>query len=971
MSFAPGAFAGNVQQQLAQLAQQQQLQQRQLQAQQLLQAQQNAQAQAQPQQPSLSSYPKAQQDFLNSLTPQQLQALLNQKNSVMQMQSTPFPQMPQAQMPSVRPVATAATPAAPPAQPSNMSAVLSDMLAKAKAGLLTPLQLAQLRAVLEQQQQAQSQRLPNALPNQTFAQLQAAQAKLPTPMVVPTGSTSPRPSQSDKRVDTGHLAQGVQFVRTVQQRIQDIEQKLATGVTEVERQGLQRSLQELMQVQGVLLQKLAQGAQFQQPRPPASPRMTPNFTNSPKGNVPLNNANMSPQPQAFASSSQAPAVTMSHEHFKRALTDLMHRHGKQFHSNPRLDGREVDLYRLFTVVSSLGGGKAVTQKGAWSSVVVSTGFAPATAPQLPAIAVQFAQIYRTYLELFEEVWNRALIHQMSMTKPAMNSTVPVVSRPAQTPMSPVTASPQFGNLNYNSANSPHMAQQARPAQAPQRPTLPFSQEQLAALNIKPEQLSQLLQQQNAQKLLNVVQNPSAQQSHAQRTPQPWPPSQPQPQPQPPQLLAQAQAKAANERSNAQPSKSTSASPEQVNTSPEKKLQTTKVTPKKLDDAEKIIQRLDSSLKNSRPRLPVLSTLSEAEKTKVFEQVEQMTPLKFTVSALLPVFLAMTGNIEPAKRVKIMIYMFDDQLALLPQRQCILRMTDLEKLRVQMIRCIGFVRLNDDKLAQNVIQKAVTTSKSKSRSKETQPDARANTRGGPPRGGPPKKTRGRPPSLDLEDDVTITGANLKSESRPSTPQMATPTKGSFAEHLARLQDFPGTPQVGSPQLSEHVVHNRMSDFINQAVEKAAAEHTRNQELAEFSPVEFAIKAWSECSTGPSKPSGTVEKSTASLAPTIPACESDRFDSILFALMRAPFDVSGSCHEMGSVGTKDTSVLTSPLENILDTNISSATLTAHDKNILSDPSYTTQDTAFIQGNSNDSIVTSSHEQEWWSAPFFAAA
>ena len=159
MSFAPGAFAGNVQQQLAQLAQQQQLQQRQLQAQQLLQAQQNAQAQAQPQQPSLSSYPKAQQDFLNSLTPQQLQALLNQKNSVMQMQSTPFPQMPQAQMPSVRPVATAATPAAPPAQPSNMSAVLSDMLAKAKAGLLTPLQLAQLRAVLEQQQQAQSQRL--------------------------------------------------------------------------------------------------------------------------------------------------------------------------------------------------------------------------------------------------------------------------------------------------------------------------------------------------------------------------------------------------------------------------------------------------------------------------------------------------------------------------------------------------------------------------------------------------------------------------------------------------------------------------------------------------------------------------------------------------------------------------------------------------------------------------------------------
>ena len=122
----------------------------------------------------------------------------------------------------------------------------------------------------------------------------------------------------------------------------------------------------------------------------------------------------------------------------------------------------------------------------------------------------------------------------------------------------------------------------------------------------------------------------------------------------------------------------------------------------LEEARSLLYKVELSLSVSRPKLPVIEDIPESEKAIILQQVEQLVSLKTTVSALLPVFLAMTQNLEPAKRVKIMIYIFEDQLALLPSRKCIMRLSDLEKLKVQMTRCIGFVRIHDEKLARKVL-----------------------------------------------------------------------------------------------------------------------------------------------------------------------------------------------------------------------------------------------------------------------------
>lgn len=131
----PGAFPAAAQQQLAELAQQQQQQQQQIQAQQAFQIQ----------QPGLAALAQPQQDYLNGLTSQQVQSLLGQASANLSQPTVNVPNQftSPSQIPQLNP-----TPAMPTMQPmlnQNMNTILSDMINKAKAGLLTPLQLTQVR----------------------------------------------------------------------------------------------------------------------------------------------------------------------------------------------------------------------------------------------------------------------------------------------------------------------------------------------------------------------------------------------------------------------------------------------------------------------------------------------------------------------------------------------------------------------------------------------------------------------------------------------------------------------------------------------------------------------------------------------------------------------------------------------------------------------------------------------------------
>lgn len=127
-----------------------------------------------------------------------------------------------------------------------------------------------------------------------------------------------------------------------------------------------------------------------------------------------------------------------------------------------------------------------------------------------------------------------------------------------------------------------------------------------------------------------------------------------------------------------------------------------VSPEQLEQARAAMQKIDQELATQRPRLPIIQNIADDERDQILDQVQKLAPIQATVTALLPAFYAMNGNLEPAKRLKIMAFMYKDQFDLLPKKQCILRLADLDKLKMQMSRCISFVRSSNPDLAARII-----------------------------------------------------------------------------------------------------------------------------------------------------------------------------------------------------------------------------------------------------------------------------
>ena len=68
--------------------------------------------------------------------------------------------------------------------------------------------------------------------------------------------------ESGKVNQPNNVTQGVQFMRKIQLRISEIEQKLATAISDTDRKSLQRAHQELIRLQATLVQKISQGIQM-------------------------------------------------------------------------------------------------------------------------------------------------------------------------------------------------------------------------------------------------------------------------------------------------------------------------------------------------------------------------------------------------------------------------------------------------------------------------------------------------------------------------------------------------------------------------------------------------------------------------------------------------------------------------------------------------------------------------------------
>ena len=644
---------------------------------------------------------------------------------------------------------------------------------------------------------------------------------------------------TNKVNQSNNVAQGVQFVRKIQQRISEIEQKLSSPMSDAERSSLQRAHQELTRLQTTLLQKISQGVQM--PASPGPSNMTPsvtaqnmstftpstfaNATPSKLGtNVLGNQSGSMPQaqptiPMPAVQHAQASNISITPEQFKRTLSELMRRHGKSLPA-PVVDGREVDLYQLFSTVQSLGGSKAVTKKNMWSSISIALGFISVNPTQQASIVLQFAQIYKNYLELFEDVWNRAMLHQLSMgrSNPQMvHSNLRTEGNAIKSMAQPQTAQPR--PPNYAVMHS-QQSSQPQAQQTTARVSFPFTKEQLGSLNLSPEQMAQLLQQQS--KPFTPAMPQSSNQNVAGS--QSWTPAQ-QHIPAPPQTRATEPTK-----------RSTNKSPDK------QRWQPLAVTPKMLEDAEGLIRKIELSLNVSRPKLPVIESMTESEKSSVLQQMEKLIPLKTTVSALLPAFLAMSRNIEPAKRVKIMVYMFEDQLALLPKRQCILRPSDLEKLKIQMTRCIGFVRMNDDKLAQRIMAKTLASQQKGTQGRNASDDPRrSNVFSESNKKAKKELESNQQGSLEVNQHKFDSSKSRGNSQTSGDVSSSKASRGTLDIPRPTSSDTKSATGAGSPGME--LSSEQTADAVGKTLDIMMADHRRNIELAQSDPLQFVQKAWS--------------------------------------------------------------------------------------------------------------------------------
>ncbi|CDW99118.1 hypothetical protein [Sporisorium scitamineum] len=492
---------------------------------------------------------------------------------------------------------------------------------------------------------------------------------------------------------------------------------------------------------------------------PQQPQQTPRLRPSPQ----MGAANVASQP-GMPGLQGVPSLRP--EHFIKMLVDLMKKRGTPITSLPKVGGRELDLYRFYQIVQAHGGSQGAHQKGAWPAIAMSLELAPLGSPQTQALGQALATEYRNYLAPFEEAWQRAFQHQyqMSMAGANLGQAQGAAQTNPQAPSYRPPSTPQMQSQQPNqqpvqlqaqaqqaSMMQPQNAQQALGPQQtslagfnPPPPPI-VSAEHLAKMGTTQEQFNKvfLTQQLNAWRQ-EQLQNQQRQMNQGYQANAAAPPSQTQPassggglpgQP----LNAQHMQNAGQMGSNAQnqqPNQSQQPQPSQTQNQaaqPQQKggaqggsgsnaagapqgqqgamaqrpsnmsqARFIAVSPEQLEQARAAMAKIDQELHTQRPRLPILPNIEDDERDQILDQVQKLAPIQATVTALLPAFYAMNGNLEPAKRLKIMAFMYKDQYDLLPKKQCILRLNDLDKLKMQMSRCISFVRSSNPELAQRIV-----------------------------------------------------------------------------------------------------------------------------------------------------------------------------------------------------------------------------------------------------------------------------
>lgn len=345
---------------------------------------------------------------------------------------------------------------------------------------------------MQGQQQFQQPQPPTV--NAQNQQHQMLQMQMQQQQQRPPSTTQPQPQQQNSM--SSLAANDPQHVfKMISQRIGSVEGKLASGTLgPEERAGLQTSLGEMKKAQQVIWARAQaqrqqgnagaappqQGQGQQQIRPPSQQAQgmpNPNVRSSPiiPSNPPAPSSSPSfaaqPQPgqqqmgvrqsphlvnqtttaspqvrptppnqlqqqngqQQMSPSQMGVVPTLKPAAFEKALRDLMQKRGTPLTGNPTVEGREIDLFRLYSIVRLHGGSETVSRKGAWPAIATALDLGPPGSQQAQNASSHLDSIWRAVLAPFEEVWTRAVQHQRMQQQANNSNSNPSASNPARPP----------------------------------------------------------------------------------------------------------------------------------------------------------------------------------------------------------------------------------------------------------------------------------------------------------------------------------------------------------------------------------------------------------------------------------------------------------------------------------------------------------------------------------------------------------
>lgn len=146
--------------------------------------------------------------------------------------------------------------------------------------------------------------------------------------------------------------------------------------------------------------------------------------------------------------------------FMQTLQAYAQKQGRPFNPQPSIGGRPVDLYNLWTLVTSLGGSPQTDAKNQWQMVATKLGF---TQPQYPSAPEELKQLHSVVIGSYERMWFQARMNQKQNEARMHAQQMAFNGQPQQSPTKMMQ--PQGQQNQYQQFQQTQQAAQSTPVQA--------------------------------------------------------------------------------------------------------------------------------------------------------------------------------------------------------------------------------------------------------------------------------------------------------------------------------------------------------------------------------------------------------------------------------------------------------------------------------------------------------------------------